>query len=190
MAKQPSHLPPPLALCQPEVGVHEVERTFRRVDQEQLRATGLPRPLSQRDPVTAQDGPAGQHKIAVGAAADMDIGLKHGVAAEVATQQPRLIVVVAAVHEPIHLLQADQIGILRLDAVDDPTQCVAAIPAADALVNIPAQQPHAACSSHAALSQPVWIVVRHRLRRGSASLATPGGAARGPGYNSPHERPR
>jgi hypothetical protein len=43
-------------------------------------------------------------------------------AAEVAGQEPGLIVVIAAADVAIDLLQANEVGVFRLDAGDDPFQ--------------------------------------------------------------------
>ena len=63
-------------------------------------------------------------------------------AAEVAGEQPRLVVVAAAADVAIDLLQADEIGILGLDAVDDAVERIAAVATTDPLVDVPTQEPH------------------------------------------------
>src|SRR6188768_3510114 len=61
---------------------------------------------------------------------------------EVFGQQLRLVVKAAAADFAIDLLQADQIGILFLDHADYALEIVAAIAAADALVDVVTQKPH------------------------------------------------
>ncbi len=53
-----------------------------------------------------------------------------------------LIVVMRTANVAIDLLQANDVGILVLDHPNDAFQAVAAIPAADALVNVITQQTH------------------------------------------------
>ena len=142
VAEQPSHLPLPLLLGEPEVRVHEMQPALRRIDHEQLRAPRLSRVVAQADPMPARDRPPRKHEIAVGAIPHRHVRLEDRMAAEVAGEQPRLVVEAAAANVAIDLLQADEIGILRLDAVDDPRERIAAVAAADPLVDIPAEEPH------------------------------------------------
>jgi hypothetical protein len=61
---------------------------------------------------------------------------------EVFSQQPRLIVESRTPHVAIDLLQADQVGILRLDHVDDPIEPILPIAPADPFVHVVAQEAH------------------------------------------------
>ena len=70
----------------------------------------------------ARDRPAREHEVAVASPGHGHGWLKNRVAAEVASQEPGLIVVIAAADVAIDLLQADEVGIFRLDAGDDPLQ--------------------------------------------------------------------
>jgi hypothetical protein len=54
----------------------------------------------------------------------------------------RLVVVPRSRHVTIHFLEADQVGVLILDDLDDPLQTVATITPADAFMNIVAEQSH------------------------------------------------
>ena len=58
-------------------------------------------------------------------------------------QAPRsdsgLVVVARPRDVPVDLLQADEVGVLGLDDLDDPLEAVAAIASADSLVNVVAQ---------------------------------------------------
>ena len=142
MAEESLHLPAALALSEPEMRMHQMQRTLWRFDDEQLCAARLAGAMPQADPMPARHGPPGQHEIAVGAAADGHVLLKHRMEAKRLGQQPRLVVEPAAADEPIDLLEADDVGVFRLDAVDDPLERVAAIPAADPFVDVPAEQSH------------------------------------------------
>src|SRR5205823_5371628 len=82
-------------------------------------------------------------QIAVTAGLEANGGLaqaSHGF--EAIGQQARLIVITRAAHMVIDLLQANQIGILLLDHVDDPFEVVAPVAPADSLMNVVAQKPH------------------------------------------------
>ena len=102
-------------------------------------------------------------------------------------QQPGLIVELAAFDQPIDLLQADQIGIFSFDAIDHPLQRVAPIAAADALMDIPAEEPHR-LATRGASAQKITL---HSGRAGAAV-----GTARGtlgprqprPPHRFPHPR--
>jgi hypothetical protein len=61
---------------------------------------------------------------------------------KVTREEPWLIIEPAPSHETVNLLQTDQVGILRLDAVDDPRKRIPPVTAADPLVDVPAQQSH------------------------------------------------
>jgi hypothetical protein len=92
--------------------------------------------------MTARDRKAREDKVAIRAAADMDVGLKDRLAAEPAGQQPRLIVTTTAADESIDFLKADEVGILRLDTIDDPLENVPPVAAADPLVDVPGEESH------------------------------------------------
>jgi hypothetical protein len=68
-------------------------------------------------------------------------------AAEVAGEEPRLVVVLAAANVAVDLLQADQVWVFRLDAGDDSIERIPAVAAPDSLVNVPTEQPHQPPSS-------------------------------------------
>jgi hypothetical protein len=67
---------------------------------------------------------------------------KMGRGVEVPRQQLALVVKTRAANVVIDLLQANQVGVLLLDHVDDARQVVAAIAAADSFVDVVAQKPH------------------------------------------------
>ena len=70
----------------------------------------------------ARDRPAREHEVAVASPGHGHGRLENGMAAEVAGQEPGLIVVIAAADVAIDLLQANEVGVFRLDAGDDPFQ--------------------------------------------------------------------
>ena len=59
----------------------------------------------------ARDWPPREHEVAVASPGHSHGRLKNGMAAEVAGQKPRLVVVVAAADVAIDLLQADEVGV-------------------------------------------------------------------------------
>ena len=142
MAEQAVHLPVPLPLRQPQMRVHQVQWTLGTVDDKQLRTAWLSRAMPQQNPVAALHWPSRQHEVAVAAFTSRHVRLKYRMRAEVAGEQPGLIIEPAPRHETVHLLQADQVGILRLDAVDDPRERIPPVPATDPLVDVPTQQSH------------------------------------------------
>ena len=142
MPEEAVHLPVPFPLGEPQMRVHQVQASLRTVDLKQLRAAGLPRALPEENPVPALDRPTREHEIAIATVADRHVRLIDRMGPEVAGEESRLIIELAPPHEPIHLLQADEVGILSLNAVDDPGEGIPPVTAADPLVNVPAQQSH------------------------------------------------
>lgn len=136
------HLPMPLALREPQVGVNNVEGALGGIDEEELGPARLAGAVAQGDPMTARDRPAREDKVAIRPATDMDVGLKDRMAAEPAGQQPRLIVTTTAADESIDFLKADKVGILSLDTIDDPLEDVPPVAAADPLVDVPGEESH------------------------------------------------
>ena len=88
-----------------------------------------------------------QNQVAVAAVAHWNVRLEHRVQPEGPGQQPRLIIESAAANQPINLLQAYEVRLLMVDDVNDSLQRIAAVPTADALVDVPREQPHASGSS-------------------------------------------
>jgi hypothetical protein len=84
-----------------------------------------------------QKRPSRQHQIAIHAVLQADVRLiKPRIEPEVIGQQLRLIVAARTPYVTIHLLQADDVGVLRLDHADYALQAIAAIASADPLVDV------------------------------------------------------
>ena len=54
----------------------------------------------------------------------------------------RLVVVPRPRHLPVHLLEADQVGILVLDDLDDPLEAITPVSPADAFMDVVAEKSH------------------------------------------------
>ncbi len=90
----------------------------------------------------AAEGPTRQDEVAVAALAVWHVELiQMGCGAEALGQHRRLIVEARPPHVAVHFLQANEVGILLPNDLDNSFQPVAAI-AADTLVNVISQQTH------------------------------------------------
>ena len=96
------------------------------------------------------NGQRDRSEVAVAAVLQPHVELvKVGHGVEGLGQLTRLVVVPRSPHVPIDLLEADQVGILVLDDLDDPFQAVAAVATADAFMDVVAQESH---------GHPSWCV--------------------------------
>ncbi len=136
-------LPAPLALHQAQVPVNEVQQPLGGLDDGELGSPRLAVQVPERNLVMRLERPARQKEVAVSSFAEPHIHLVGPLqVAEVVGQQLGLVVVAGAADVAVDLLQADDVGVLRLDDGEDPPESIAAVAAADSLMDVVTQDPH------------------------------------------------
>ena len=120
--------------------VHQVERSLGRLDHGELRPAGFSPLASERDLVTRAERPARENQVAVASALEPHVELiEVSRRMERLAEFPGLVVVPRSRDVTVDLLQADHVGVLGLDDLDDPLEAVATIATADPLMNVVAQ---------------------------------------------------
>lgn len=136
-------LPMPEDFGQAQMKVDKLHGPFRRVDHHDLRAAHLVVLILEGYLMVTFERPTGQDEVSIAAVLDMDVELIEVLGkAEVIGQELRLIVEFRAADAPVDFLEADQVGVLFFNDLDNSLDPVPAIAAADSLVNVVANQPH------------------------------------------------
>lgn len=130
----------PLPFGKPEMDIHEVHGTKRRIDDDQLGPARLLSLATQRDMVPVAKRPAGQQEVAVASHFPVDVHLKRRAGKlEVVCQDASLIVESGTSRAMRNFLQANKIRLFPVDDLDDPLKPVEAVAATDAFVDVVGQ---------------------------------------------------
>ena len=137
-------LPVPLLLGQSEMQVCQMQRANGRFNHDQLSTAWLALMPRHGNLVMASKRPARHQQVSIAAVSDLDVELKQMTGRlEPLNEHLWLIVKSTATDVSIDLLQADDVGRLGFDDVDDSFKAIQAVSAADTLVNVETQEPHA-----------------------------------------------
>ena len=145
MREQVIDLPVSFPLGQTKMPVHQVERSLGRFNDHENGASRLFLLHSHRDPMMGAERPAREDQIAVASSHGVDVLLKEStLRAKIAGQETRLLVVMAPGCVVGDLLEADQVGILPFDHLDNPIEMVSTVSATDPFMDVVGQKSHRA----------------------------------------------